>query len=139
MQTVVRENQCSKFSPICNCTQNTFSFLKQGYVTKRLGNAGVCQLPCEILSRQTGWFWRKFRKPVYEVFLLCSVPHSIFLWLEWNNGYDLWQVNQWFLSTKHQKIFPLSEVKIHGCAGKEICIFKDPVRTCGTLESRRNF
>lgn len=58
---------------------------------------------------------------------------------EWNNGYDLWQMNQCFLSTKHQKIFPLSEVKIHGWAGKEICIFKDPVMTCGTLESRRNF
>lgn len=58
---------------------------------------------------------------------------------EWNNGYDLWQMNQCFLSTKHQKIFPLSEVKIHGCAGKEICIFKDPVMIHGTLERKRNF
>lgn len=86
MHTVVRENQCSKFSPICYCTENVFSFLKQDYVIKRLRNTGVCQLPCEILSKPTGWFWRKFRKAVYDVFLLCSVPHSIFLWL----GMEQW-------------------------------------------------
>lgn len=81
MRTAVRENHHSKFSSICNCMQNTFSILKQSYVTKRVGNTCVCQLPCDILSRPTQWFWRKFRMAVYEVFLLWSVPHSTFLWL----------------------------------------------------------
>lgn len=63
-----------------------FSFLKQDYVTKRLGNAGIRLLPHETLSKQTASFWRKFRKAVYEVFLLCSVPCSMFLWL----GMEQW-------------------------------------------------
>lgn len=63
-----------------------FSFLKQDYVTKRLGNAGIRQLPRETLSKQTASLWRKFRKAVYEVFLLCSVPCSMFLWL----GMEQW-------------------------------------------------
>lgn len=65
---------------------------------KRLANTGVCQLRCEVLSRQTGWFWRRFRRAVYEVFLLFSSMLSV---LTTGNGTmvmtcDTW-INAFFL------------------------------------------